>query len=383
VTPGTLARRAWPWLLVAAGVAAVVALTGSGGRSAPPLDPGSGAPDGTAGLVEVLRDLGAEVTVTDQPGPGAGTALLLADNLPDDRRAALLDWVRAGGTLVVADPRSTVTEVEITAQAGSGPFSVPITGLDCDVPALRGIDRITAPGSVVFDVPPGATGCYRYDEGAWLLVQPTGSGTVVRLGGAAALTNTNLRADDNGLLGPALLAPADGTQVTILRPPGPGGGRRTLSQLVPPRVTAALWQLGLAFAVFAWWRGRRLGRPVADPVPVEIPASELVVAVGNLLQRSGLRERAAGSIADELRGVLGERLGLPPSTPPDQLAAIAADRTGVDPARILAVLAAPPPATEAELVALAQTAEQVRREVTSGAARPVPAATLPAPTRED
>ena len=52
--------------------------------------------------------------------------------------------------------------------------------------------------------------------------------------------------------------------------------------------------------VFALWRARRLGRPVAEVQPVEIAGSELVVAVGNLLQKSGRPETAAERLRSDL-----------------------------------------------------------------------------------
>jgi hypothetical protein len=164
----------------------------------------------------------------------------------------------------------------------------------------------------------------------------------------------------------SLLAPSAGTgSVWVLRPPPPGGGRASLGDLVAPRVRLALWQLAVAFAVLALWRARRLGRPVAEPQPVRLPGSELVVAVGHLLQRAKGRGQAAGLLADDLRRSLAERLGLPPSTPADQVADAAAQRTGVARERVLRALAPRPPRDEAELVALSHAVDAVRREVTS------------------
>src|SRR4029450_3277687 len=76
----------------------------------------------------------------------------------------------------------------------------------CAVAALGGVGRVAAPGGVVFEVPQGQAGpggqgrpggpgagatgpCFPPTAGAWLLVQPVGEGTVVRLGGASVLVN--------------------------------------------------------------------------------------------------------------------------------------------------------------------------------------------------
>jgi hypothetical protein len=372
-------RRALPWVAVVLGLALVVAVAGRGAEEGNPLDPASAGPLGTKGLVEVLRGLGGRVTVSaGRPGADTDTALLLSDDLAPERRQDLLDWVGRGGTLVVADPSSGVTRVE---QVGSTRFGLLDAEIErrCDVPALRDVERVAAPGGVVFEIPEGqgapgnqpggppagtTRACFPRNDGAWLLVQPLGGGTVVRLGGASALVNQELGEADNAVLLASLLVPAEGTAVQMLQPPPPGGGTAGLGDLIAPRVRLALWQLVVAFVLLALWRGRRLGRPVAEPQPVQLPGAELVVAVGNLLQRAKGRGQAAGLLTDDLRRSLAERLGLPPSTPADQVADTVAERTGIPRERVLRTLTRTTPRDEAELVALSQAVDTIRREVT-------------------
>jgi hypothetical protein len=367
-------RRALPWVAVVLGVALVVAVAGRGAEEGNPLDPASPGPLGTKGLVEVLRGLGGRVTVSaGQPGTGTDTALLLSDDLTPQRRQGLLDWVRRGGTLVVADPSSGVTRVEPVGSTRVGLLDAEIERR-CAVPALRDAERVAAPGGVVFEIPEGqgapgnrphaTQACFPRNDGAWLLVQPLGGGTVVRLGGASALVNQELGEADNAILLASLLVPVEGTAVQVLQPPLPGGGTAGLGDLIAPRVRLALWQLVLAFVLLALWRARRLGRPVAEPQPVQLPGAELVVAVGNLLQRAKGRGQAAGLLTDDLRRSLAERLGLPPSTPADQVADTVAERTGIPRERVLRTLTRTTPRDEAELVALSQAADSIRREVT-------------------
>jgi hypothetical protein len=367
-------RRALPWVAVVLGVALVVAVAGRGAEEGNPLDPASPGPLGTKGLVEVLRGLGGRVTVSaGQPGTGTDTALLLSDDLTPQRRQGLLDWVHRGGTLVVADPSSGVTRVEPVGSTRFGLLDAEIERR-CAVPALRDAERVAAPGGVVFEIPegqgapgnrPGATqACFPRNDGAWLLVQPLGGGTVVRLGGASALVNQQLGEADNAILLASLLVPVEGTAVQVLQPPLPGGGTAGLGDLIAPRVRLALWQLVVAFVLLALWRARRLGRPVAEPQPVQLPGAELVVAVGNLLQRARGRGQAAGLLTDDLRRSLAERLGLPPSTPADQVADTVAERTGIPRERVLRTLTRTTPRDEAGLVALSQAVDTIRREVT-------------------
>jgi Domain of unknown function (DUF4350) len=357
--------RAAPWLAVLLGLLLVAAIGGRRAEEGNPLDPESPGPLGTKGLVEVLGELGARVTVSaDQPGGGTDTALLLSDDLTPERRQGLLNWVRQGGTLVVADPSSAVTEAEPVGSTRIGLLDAQIERR-CPVAALADVGRVAAPGGIVFEVPAGggAQACFPRNDGAWLLVQPLGMGTVVRLGGASALVNQELGEADNAVLLASLLAPTQATAVQVLRPPLPGGGGAGLGDLVAPRVRLALWQLVVAFGLLALWRARRLGRPVTEPQPVQIPGAELVVAVGNLLQRARGRGQAAGLLADDLRRSLAERLGLPASAPAELVADTVAARTGIPRQRVLRALAPTTPRDEAELVALSQAVDDIRREV--------------------
>jgi hypothetical protein len=375
-----LLRRVLPWVLLAAGLVVFVLVVGPGGRDYLPLDPRSTKPDGTKAMMDVLRELGARVdVVAATPPAGADTALVLSDQLTDAGRAQLLDWVRDGGTLVVADPESPISDPGSAGQTDLGFLSPPLDR-HCPEPALADVGRVEAAGGRLFEVPAGATGCFTRDDpkAAWLLIQPTGQGTLVRVGGAGAFTNASLGKHDNGLLAVALLAPTAGTRVAVYPVTpfeyGPNPEReRSLSDLIAPGVKAALWQLAVAFGFVALWRGRRLGKPVLEPTPVEIPGSELVLAVGNLLQRARLRGQAATALADDLRRTLAERLGVPLAMPVEQLADLAAARSGVPRERVLAALTAAP-ADEAGLVAAAQTVEAVRREVARGGRRPAAAA---------
>ena len=61
----------------------------------------------------------------------------------------------------------------------------------------------------------------------------------------------------------------------------------------------------MAALLLALWRARRLGRPVAEPVPVELAGSELTAAVGDLMARGHRREAAAAGLRDGVRRALG------------------------------------------------------------------------------
>ena len=304
---------------------------------------------------------------SEAPDASTTTVLLLVDALDDVTRGEVAAWVEAGGTLVVTDVSSSLSP---TTPAGVAEllFLDPELRRNCTVPALRQVQRVDAPGAILLDVPDGATGCFRgtADDEAWLVVVPEGDGTVVSIGGAGFLTNGGLDDADNGLLAVTLLAPTRSERVVVLRPPAPGEGDRGLVDLVSRRWKLALVQLAVAFGVLVLWRSRRLGRPVLEPQPVPLAGSELVVAVGELLQRAKGREQAASVLRDDLRRWLAERLGLPPATPADVVAeaAVASGSLGdLTVEEVRAVLAGGRPADEDGLVALAHSVESIRRRV--------------------
>jgi hypothetical protein len=357
------ARRWLPWAVVLVAVVAILVLGARHDDSGVPLDPRSPGPLGARGLVLLLREVGAHVDVGPRP-PASGVAVLFDDRLGHAQARRLRAWVRRGGTLVVTDPFSDF--VPAFDRTGGNLFEGSAGSRrlrpGCALPALRDVGRIDVPDPLMYRVRTGAVGCFKQRTGAYLVARSEGDGTVVALGGGAPFTNGLLDHADNAVLAVGLMAPLPGTRVNVLEPDVPGSGDDGLLDLVPRRLSAALWQLVAAFGFFALWRARRLGRPVEEPQPVEIAGSELVVAVGNLLQHAGRRDSAAAMLQLQLRRELSERLGLPFDAPAEQFAAGLAP-FGVEPDGVLAALSASALDDDRALVALARSIDSIRREV--------------------
>jgi len=352
-------RRAAPLALLTAAVLAAVLIAGGPTRDGPPLDPAGTGPDGTKALVDVLEILGTDVRITDTVDAGHGVALLLVDALGDEAFADLREWVRAGGTLVVADPGSRFAP-DIAGAAAIGPLETSLPR-ECALAALADVQRVTAPRGVVYEQAGADTvGCFPRGAGHWLVARQEQAGTVVALGGPGALTNAALREADNALLAVALLAADHDGSLTFLRPGAPGEGEASLRELIPDEVVLALVQLAIAFGVVVAWRSRRLGAPVREAQPVQVAGSELVTAVGHLLQRTGARGQAARLLREDLRRQLAERLGLPADSSPDVVAAAAARRTGRPSDALTSLLSGGDPAADGELVALSADLERAR-----------------------
>jgi Domain of unknown function (DUF4350) len=357
------ARRGTPaWVMPVVGVAVVVVAVlalGGPGDSDRPLDPRSDGRSGTSAYVALAEELGASVEITDRlPEDGDGTEvfLLLADLLDEDQHDELDGWVRDGGTLVVLDPGSDF------APSRTGGFDevddLPaFAGSRCDVDVLEGIaveDVEPRRGGLLFDVPVGADACIGPGGDAYVVVDEVGDGTLVAVGGSGMFVNEALDEGENAPVVAALTGLQEGTELAVLEPGTvTGTGEDTLADLVPDSVWAALAQAGIAFLLYALWRSRRLGQPVA----------ELVAAVGTLLDRSGSPQRAGDLLRADLRRWLADRFGVPPGTAPHVLASVVAQRTGADEARLAWALTDSAVADDDQLVVLAQTIDAIRQEV--------------------
>ena len=338
-----MTRRVGFWVAILAALLLVAVALGPPARDGEPLDPRSTGPDGARGLVLVLEELGASVSIGERvPGDGTDVALVLTDRLRDDQHDRLLGWARLGGTLVVADPGSPLHQADRGFLGGAVVDEGTIGQGLCDLTPLAGAGEIEVDGAAAFERDAGATGCYGDEELAAVVAVPTGRGVVVSIGAPSLLVNDRFDEASNAVVAAALLAPAPGTTVAIVERAVAGSGDDTLADLVPDRVLDALLQLAIAFCLYALWRARRLGRPVAEPQPVQIEGSELVVAVGNLLRRSKDPDRAAALLRRGLERQL-------------------AGRSGVDRDALTEVLERPV-RSDAELLALARDIDRIRQE---------------------
>lgn len=343
----------------------VLAIVTSRTSTGLPLDPSSVDPDGTKALVLILEEVGADVTVLNSTEDlDVDTLLVLVDNLGETSAGHVQRFVEGGGTALVADSSGILSQDLRPARAQSVGFFEASLPRRCEVAALDGVARVRTGASTLFAIPDDAEGCFVRDEAAWLIIRERGDGMLVTAGAPTFLINSMIGEVDNAGLAAAVLAPRPGTRVGVLRPsfaaPGEEASDQRLMDLVPGRIIAAAFQLMIAFGVVVLWRMRRLGKPVAEPQAVQLVGSELVIATGNLLQRTGSRGRAAELLRDDFRRTIVHHLGIPQHLPVEELADLAAQRTGADRQEILDALTPDGPATDADLVALAQRLEHLR-----------------------
>ena len=182
--------------------------------------------------------------------------------------------------------------------------------------------------------------------------------------GAGGFINDRLGKVDNGLLAVTLLAPRPDSRVAVLQPAVAGDGHRSLTDLVSPRVKLALLQLVIAFAIVVLWRARRLGGRCSRPNPCTSRGPSSWPRWATFSSGPGDGPTPPRCCATTCAVPSPTGWACRPRRRRARVADAAAARTGIAGDRVRAALEEPPPATEEDLVVLAQTVEAIRQEVT-------------------
>jgi hypothetical protein len=394
-------RRRWSRvaLFTGAAVAAVALLlfAVSGTRAAArALDPDSSGSNGTRALAEVLRSQGVRVDVVrtidefeatavdpsttvvvgDPAYLGAGAAerttahaagarrLVVVE--PDDISLQDLDLLlhvtggsttdlRAGCTTDLADP-SDVVSAPATLYAAGDPAPAGLASCYAPAPAASGASGSDGTGD---------------ETGAAVVVLPAAGTTpeTVVLGSGAALTNARITDGAQAALALRTLGAVDRLvwyvpDVSDLAAAGPGGQPvDNPNRGVPEWFGPGVLLVGLVVVAYALARGRRLGRLVAEPLPVVVRAVETTEARGRLYHRASDRPLAARTLRAGTRTRLVARLGLPPGSSDAGLVAAVARSTGLPPTDVEALLDGPDPDTDRDLLLLAQRLADLEESV--------------------
>lgn len=372
-TRGVRRWRSWRW--VALGLVAIIAVATlraylttprAGGR----IDPAATGPAGAHALVTLLRDRGVDVVVADtvadtERGARSDALLLVAETArigdKDLQRLAHLP-----GDLLLVQPtpraRKALAPGIRTALDRVGVFA---RQPDCD---LREADRAgsvdlrTTETYVVAGEQP-IESCY---DGA-LVRYRTGERTITVVGGAFFMTNAGLLMQGNAALAMNLA----GRRHRLIwyapqRFEDRSSGTATIFELIPENVSWLVWQLVLVAALAALWKGRRMGPPVAEQLPVVVRASETVEGRGRLYRSRRARDRAAQALRVAALQRLSPRLGLGMHTgavPESAVVAAAAHRSGMHPESLQHLLFGPAPSSDADLLHLARALDDIERQV--------------------
>jgi hypothetical protein len=335
-----LRRGALPWVVLAVLVAlAVTAIVIAAPRGGQPLDPRSPTPQGTRALAELLRGRGIAVTRVPTTAAAAPTDTFVVpypSRLNDTDLAQLQD---ASGGVVLVDPSQRVLDSLGLELETNGDLPVRSRAPGCSLPAAVTAGTVSAGGTAFFVSDDSQTQrCY--DDTLVTL------GRYTVLGTGSALTNERLDQDGNAALALGLLD--RNAPVAWVLPTGAQandtnqGGLSELTDRLPDGVAIGIWQVIVAVVLLALARGRRLGPPVAEQLPVSVRAAETVEGRARLYRAARARSAAADALREGARRRLAARLAPGPGTvDPAVLVRAVASRTGRDPGDIASLLYGP------------------------------------------
>ncbi|OBK72866.1 DUF4350 domain-containing protein [Mycobacterium sp. 1274761.0] len=371
VGPTVMQRwRNYRWVLVAlVVVGAVMTVTTllttprPGGR----MDAGATSSGGAHALVTLLRDRGVDVIVADDLAaveraatPDSLVLTAQTHNISDEdllRRLAAVP-----GDRLLVEPVSHAREVlapQLRRSAGGTAGGPP----DCDMREAMRAGDVQFGASDTFEAS-GEVSVTRCYDGA-LARYTEGGRTITVVGSSEFMTNAGLPKQGNA----ALAMNLSGTQPRLVwyAPQRPEGdetsGSATISDLIPERVLWIVLQLCLVVVLLALWKARRIGPLVAEALPVVVRASETAEGRGRLYRSRRASDRAADALRTATLQRLMPRLGLGPDAERAAVVETVAQRIGGDPQAVGHTLFGPPPATDADLVNLANALDDIERQV--------------------
>jgi len=147
-----------------------------------------------------------------------------------------------------------------------------------------------------------------------------------------------------------------------------GGGNAVtdspLARAFPPAVWATLALLALAALALAAASARRLGAPVAEPLPVRVRAAETVRGLGGLYRRAGARSTSLATLQGAARLRLAEHYGLSADVPADEVVERVAATVGQPVLEVRQMLSGGVEDSDEELARAATTVQNLVRYVT-------------------
>jgi hypothetical protein len=331
-----------------------------------PMEPGSTSPDGARALLSLLRAQGIDVveagSIADvELAARPDSLLVLAETqyLSDDEGLQRLAAVPGDRLLVdpVARTRNELApgiRIALSSTLGGNP--------DCDMPEANRAGEAQFGVSSTYEAK-GDTALTRCYDGA-VVRYSEGEHVVTVVGSADFMTNAGLLAEGNAALAMNLA----GTRPRLIwyapqQYETDSQGGSSLTELIPDRVWWVVGQLCVALILVALWLSRRVGPLVAEDLPVVVRASETVEGRGRLYRSRRARDRASEALRTAALHRMMPRLGLGPNAESTAVVQAVSQRIGGDPNALGHLLFGPPPASDADLVYLANQLDDIERQV--------------------
>jgi hypothetical protein len=331
------------------------------------LDPTSADPAGARALATLLNHHGIAVERVTEPAealrrttaaPSSVTLVIPQPDLVAPRSLHRLAELPGAARVVLVEADELVLEdlgnpVELRSQVVA-----PVVEPNCELPIAEVAGDAKLDGAFGYRLRAAGTTCYR---SALAVVRPAHGPTMTFLGSSTPLTNGALSHRGNAALSLGLLS--ETPRVVWLSQTFPEAGTEEEAadplSLLPAWVEPAAVQLALVAVLAALWRGRRLGRPVAEPLPVIVRSAETAEGRARLYRRSRSRDRAIAALRGGALSRLLPALGL--GRDPDRrvLVTTISDRSGHPAAEIDTLLFGPVPGSDRQLVTAADDLDQL------------------------
>lgn len=370
------------WLVVVAVVLAIGALAAilpAPTRSSTPLAPDNPRGNGAMALAQVLGDQGVEIEYVRTAGAAveaaeAGRTLLVTSDwfLSDEQMDAVAG---TAADLVLLDPYLLLERVVPGLTTGwSGGQQPGALDASCTDPDAEAAGTVSATGAGVTptgtDAPAGTTLCFPLPGSspqAYLTsVSEVDGRRVTVLGDAGLITNDRITDAGNAALALRTLGRTpelvwyvpSADDLAVDAGAGPG-----LGELLPPTARALLLQALVVVLALALWRARRLGRVVAERLPVVVRPAETTRGRARLYRTSRSYGHAAAALRAGVAARLARRLGVPASAGAPEVVAAVARAARRDETDVRDLLYGPPPTSDAGLEHLARRLDQLESEV--------------------
>lgn len=331
------------------------------------LDPDSPAPDGSRALAVLLENHGVTVDEADRSADALDTAedgevtvVVPFAYFLSERTIRALDRLPPSVRVVFVEPDDgTLALLDLDVVTVGGSLAARDVEPGCALPEARSAGSAEAAQTRYRVDEDRATTCY---ERGLVVVDRPGRAELVLLGADDPLTNERLARSGNAALSLGLLSEHRRVVWLLAFDPAAGEERPGLFDLLPDWVVPAAWLLVAAALLAALWRGRRLGPPVAEPLPVVVRAAETVEGRARLYRRARARSESFAALRAATLAQLLPALGLGPAPPPRAVVQAVAERSGWTMDQVYGLLYGPPPADDPHLVTAADAFDTLVRD---------------------
>ncbi|PID55305.1 MAG: hypothetical protein CSA58_11840 [Micrococcales bacterium] len=335
------------------------------------LHPDSVGADGSRAIARVLGQRGVDVSLLESAAAledlaGRDRTLFIVEPGPMDAES-LHEVLAVAEDVVILQPDSFVLDdLDAPVQASGAKPAPGAVAPGCDVAAASAAGPIDVDGQTYELTGAQAQLCYFDPQAAQhsgtVARYRTAGTTVTVIGTDRPFTNAWVGQKGVGTLGLWLLGQHPEVSWWRVSPTDPAFVQETHQDprdLQATWLEPARWWLIVVAGLAMWWRGRRFGPLVAEPLPVVVRSAETARGRAALYRQARARDQAGTILRADATRRIARRLGLPASTPAAQVAVTVAEHTGVPAATVGALLAGQPPASDQELVRLAGQLDQL------------------------